>query len=281
MLPRPLIRPAELAPHIGDVRLIEACGATDAATLASRPTIVNAVRVGYSDLAARVDDAAFGGRHPLPPIEEFCKLVASWGIDATTSVAIVDSATLAMDAGARCYWMLRAIGLTDVRYVTTTMPELLAACGRNTALPPSASVATLTPAHWLMPIVDIEGIEAARQDPKRRIFDARTNPRYRGDVEPIDPVAGHIPGSRNAPFADDLETPTSMKSDEALRARYTELMKNISADNTIVYCGSGVTACQTLIAMEAAGFPNAILYVGSWSEWSRRLDKPIGRGDEI
>lgn len=270
MLPRPLIRVSELATQIGAARLIECCGAADAATIGTRSHVANSVVIGYSELSAHVEDAAYGGRHPLPPVAEFCRKVASWGIDATTPVAIVDSVTLGNDGGARCYWMLRAIGLTDVRYLATTMGDLLASVGTNACLPAKADVTTLEPGVWLRPVVDIDGVEKARTDSTRRLFDARALPRYRGEVEPIDPVAGHIPGAHSAPFADDLATPTSMKSNDELRARYKTLLGTTPSDHVIVYCGSGVTACQTLIAMEAAGFENASLYVGSWSEWCRR-----------
>lgn len=280
MLPRPLIRVSELAAQIGAVRLIECCGAADAATIAARSHVANSVVTGYADLSAHVDDAAYGGRHPLPPVEEFSRTVASWGIDATTPVVVVDSVTLGNDGGARCYWMLRAIGLTDVRYLATTMEALLACVGAKACLPPKHNAAALAPAKWLRPVVDIDDVEKARTNPARKIFDARALPRYRGDVEPIDPVAGHIPGAHSAPFADDLATPTSMNSDDELRERYKTLIDNTPADQVIVYCGSGVTACQTIIAMEAAGYDNVSLYVGSWSEWCRRSDKPIGTGEK-
>ncbi|HVG25441.1 MAG TPA: rhodanese-like domain-containing protein [Thermoanaerobaculia bacterium] len=205
-------------------------------------------------------DPARGGRHPLPPVERWLAQVAEWGIKPETRVTVYDDQNGA-NAAARVWWMLRAIGIenVDVQHVGT---------GFSPSGARAEARATLS---WQLPTVTLQDVDRLRNDPEWRVLDVRATPRFRGDTEPIDPVAGHIPGAVNLPY-----TENSGKSPAELRAMYEELLGGVPPERLIVHCGSGVTACQTLLALEMAGLRGASLYVGSWGEWCRN-DMPIGK----
>jgi thiosulfate/3-mercaptopyruvate sulfurtransferase len=118
--------------------------------------------------------------------------------------------------------------------------------------------------------VDADEVERRRQEDATRVIDARAAARYRGETEPIDPIAGHVPGAVNLPFADQLTTDGTFESPDVLRAKYDALLGDRSPSRAIVYCGSGVTACHLLLGMAHAGLDLGELYVGSWGEWCRQ-----------
>ena len=122
---------------------------------------------------------------------------------------------------------------------------------------------------WQFPSVTADEVEAIRHDPTRKLLDVRSAVRWRGDAEPFDPVAGHIPGALNLAWNDNLGPDGRFKAPELLRAQYETLLEGTPPERLAVHCGSGVTACHTLLALEVAGLPGAALYVGSWSEWCR------------
>nr|WP_255663138.1 rhodanese-like domain-containing protein [Myxococcus sp. RHSTA-1-4] len=126
---------------------------------------------------------------------------------------------------------------------------------------------------WRLPTADIDEVERARLSPSMRVLDVRAAVRFRGEQEPIDPVAGHIPGAHNVPLSENLEG-GRFKSRDALRALYAPILSGSSPEQLIVHCGSGVTACHTLLALQRAGLTGAKLYVGSWSEWCRNPERP-------
>lgn len=202
-------------------------------------------------------DPARGGRHPLPPIERWLRQVAEWGITPETRVVIYDDQQGA-NAAARAWWMLRAIGHENV--------EVL-----GVAPAPPSPAARPYATSWLLPTATMEEVDALRRDPSWKVLDVRAAARYRGETEPIDPVAGHIPGAVNLPYMENVG-----KSPAELRAMYENLLGGLPPERLIVHCGSGVTACQTLLALDRAGLHGAALYVGSWGEWCRN-DKPVGR----
>ena len=199
-------------------------------------------------------DPAHGGRHPLPPIDQWRRQVAEWGITPETHVLVYDDQNGA-NAAARAWWMLNAIGIHDVAVENV---------GQASACPSRSD-------SWGLPTVDMAFVDAHRNDPAWRVLDVRSRERFRGDTEPIDPVAGHIPGAVNLPYTENLN-----KTPEELRAMYEQLLGNVPPDRLIVHCGSGVTACHTLLALAMAGLHGASLYVGSWGEWCRN-DMPIGK----
>lgn len=221
---------------------------------------------------SRPCDPRFGGRHPLPEPEHGSRVLARLGIRTTTPVVAYDDAGGAL-AAARVWWMLRAAGHEHVRVLDG---GLAAAQRAGLALVagevPDASSEDATlrvTAFDRLPTVDADDVERVRLDPSWLLLDVRAPERYRGEVEPLDPVAGHIAGAVNAPYAENLGGDGCFLAPEALRARYEALLAGRSPSRVIVSCGSGVTACHTLLAMEHAGLAGARLYVGSWSEWCR------------
>lgn len=209
-------------------------------------------------------DPSRGGRHPLPPIERWTKLLGQWGIGPETRVAIYD-ADDASNAAARAWWMLRAVGHENVSVLDGGLSGLSLTTEITTPTPRDPYPATA----WQLPTVDIDDVNRLRRDPDWKVLDVRSEPRFRGEAEPIDPIAGHIPGAVNLFFANNMEG-GRFKSAAALREQYEALLQNTPPDHLIVHCGSGVTACHTLLALEVAGLTGAALYVGSWSEWCRR-----------
>jgi len=223
-----------------------------------------------SQLSAASDpgfDPKHGGRHPLPPLERWTRLLGQWGIGPETPVVIYDEAD-GSNAAARAWWMLRAVGHKNVSVMDGGFRAAVARGERVTT--ESAPVIPRDPYpadRWLLPTVEMNDV--AQLQPGWKILDVRSAPRYRGETEPIDPIAGHIPGAVNLPFAENLAANGRFKSPAELRAQYETLLDGTPPERLIVHCGSGVTACQTLLALDMAGLPGASLYVGSWSEWCR------------
>lgn len=235
-----------------------------------------------ADLESRLStasDPAFdpraGGRHPLPPLERWTRQLGAWGIRPDANVVIYDDQSGA-NAAARAWWMLRAVGHERVAVLDGGLPAAIAA-----GLPLTSEASRRDDAgepypatQWLRPVVDLDTVDRLRRDPNWRVLDVRSRERFRGETEPIDPIAGHIPGAINLPYAENLEQ-GRFKSASELRTLYQQLLGDVPPDRVIIHCGSGVTACHTLLALDAAGLRGAALYVGSWSEWCRV------RGDEV
>ncbi len=226
------------------------------------------------DLAAPAPDPARGGRHPLPDLEAFAATLGRWGITPASRVVAYDDQNGA-NAASRLWWLLRALGHAHVQVVDGGLQALQAAGHALTAELPSPDAQPAYPhPGWRAGLADIDEVEQARQAGDRRVIDVRAAFRYRGEREPIDPIAGHIPGVRNAPFADNLAADGTFKSADELRALLTAALDGVAPARAIIHCGSGVTACHTLLALERAGLPGAKLYVGSWSEWCRNPARP-------
>lgn len=209
------------------------------------------------------------GRHPLPAKDEWLKKVQQWGIDRNTQVVLYDDAGGA--GAARMWWMLRWLGHGKVAVLDGGWPAWLAV-GEDaveTAIPSSPKRASddYSDCPPLTRLYEAEQIASEKQV----LLDARDEARYRGEVEPIDPVAGHIPGARCFPFTSNLEEGGHFKSKQQLAERFSNL-----AGDVVSYCGSGVTACHNILAMVHAGLPEPALYAGSWSEWitdpSRKIE---------
>lgn len=213
-------------------------------------------------------DPARGGRHPLPSIEEWCRTLGGWGIAPSTRVVVYDEQAGANSA-ARAWWMLRSVGHEQVAVLDGGLAAAVAAGMELTSEETAVTPRSPYPCErWIRPTVDIDEVDSLRSDPAWRVVDVRSATRYAGVEEPIDPVAGHIPGAINVPFAENLED-GRFKSPEALRALYEGRLAGVGAEQVVVHCGSGVTACHTLLALEIAGMRGASLFVGSWSEWCR------------
>ena len=225
------------------------------------------------DLASPAPDPAHGGRHPLPSLPGFAATLGRWGIAPSSRVVAYDDQGGA-NAAARLWWLLRAVGHRDVQVVDGGLAALRDAGFALTTDEPAPTPQPPYPCTALVgALAGIDEVERARGAADRRLIDVRAAFRFRGDSDPFDPVAGHIPGARNAPYAENLRADQTFKSADELRAQLTGVLDGIAPAQAIVQCGSGVTACHTLLALERAGLPGAKLYVGSWSEWCRRPDR--------
>lgn len=219
-------------------------------------------------------DAAKGGRHPLPSIESFSKTLGSLGISPKSHVVIYDQSNGAL-AAARFWWMLKAVGHQKVQVLNGGLAEAEKQnfpTNNEKVQPKQASFYPIE--NWKLPMAEISEVESVSKNEDYRVIDVRASNRYKGEIEPIDPVAGHIPGAINIPLSENLGSNNLFLPSKELKVKYKKLLGDTKSENTIVHCGSGVTACHTLLALNYAGFEIPKLYVGSWSEWCRN-DKPI------
>jgi thiosulfate/3-mercaptopyruvate sulfurtransferase len=215
------------------------------------------------------------GRHPLPSPAAFTAFLARNGVGNTSTIIAYD------DAGgpyaARLWWLSRWIGLTNIMLLDGGITKWVAE-GRALAreVPVAKPVALRGHADPLM-VLNADEVEAGLKTSAMTLIDARAAERFRGDVEPIDPVAGHIPGAKNRFFKDNLNADLTMRNPAEIRAAFQPLL-NADAANTVHQCGSGVTACANIFAMEYAGLKGSKLYAGSWSEWIADPARPIVKG---
>ena len=222
-----------------------------------------------TQLADIKEDAALGGRHPLPTVEQFSKTLIDLGIAPETWVVVYDDKNGA-NAAARFWWMLRSIGHEKVQVLSGGIQAAIqAGFPTSSAVEVPTQVESYPIQSWQWPTIDLQGMDDLIQKDNFVVIDVRESQRYKGETEPIDLVAGHIPGATNIPFMENLDANGFFLSPEELKAKYQKAFENISDDNRVVHCGSGVTACHTLLALAIADLPIPKLYVGSWSEWSR------------
>lgn len=217
------------------------------------------------------------GRHPLPDPRMLADRLGAWGLDASKQLVAYDDAGGAM--AARLWWLARWLGHDAVAVLDGGFPAWVHAGHPVTADVPTPEPARFEPALRPELAVDAARVDALRTDPARRLFDARAPERYRGDVEPIDPVAGHIPGARCLPFSENLRD-GRFRSAAELAERYRAALGDVPASEAVVYCGSGVTACHAVLAAAHAGLDGLRLYPGSWSEWITDPSRPVARGEE-
>jgi thiosulfate/3-mercaptopyruvate sulfurtransferase len=206
-----------------------------------------------------------GGRHPLPDPAVLQAAMRRAGVHEDRPVVVYDD--WQGRAAARCWWLLRWAGHQDVRVLDGGWSAWLEAGGATEEGSPDPDPGDLTVRPGGMPVVDAAGVPAVET-----LVDARAPERYRGDVEPIDPVAGHVPGAVNVPTEANLGPDGRFRS----AADLAEVYAGVAGD-VAVYCGSGVTACHDLLALERLGVP-AALYAGSWSEWVTDPSRPVERG---
>ncbi|MGH1518652.1 sulfurtransferase [Chryseobacterium sp. JK1] len=227
-----------------------------------------------TDLAEIGENAAFGGRHPLPSVEKFAETLSDLGIPEGAHIVVYDDKN-ASNAAARAWWMLKSFGFENVQVLDGGMQAAEKAgvefsSGEETF--DKASV--IQKNQWKLPISSLEIVENDLKEDSSTVIDVRDAYRYNGESEPIDLVAGHIPGAINIPFSENLDENGIFLQPEILKEKYKKLLEN-KPEHLIIHCGSGVTACHTILALDYAGFPIPDLYVGSWSEWSRREGKEI------
>ncbi|MEW6703686.1 MAG: sulfurtransferase [Pseudomonadota bacterium] len=220
-------------------------------------------------------DGRFRGRHPLPPRERFAALAGALGITPATQVVVYD-AQGGMFA-ARAWWMLRWIGHRSVALLDGGVQAWQAAGGALVTGVPARNAAAAPYPIALQGMPTLEVGELLQRLGSVTVIDARAPERYRGEVEPLDRVAGHIPGALNRFLQHNLQPDGRFKSAAALREEFAPLLAGADPSRVVHQCGSGVSACVNLLAMEHAGLGGSALYPGSWSEWSSDPARPVAR----
>lgn len=216
------------------------------------------------------------GRHPLPEPGQLRALFSCYGIGQDTEVVAYDDGGGAL--AARLWWLLRWMGHARVRLLDGGFAAWQAAglpVSRDEPAPGSGRFEG-RPGH--MPVRDARQVAEGLAAGTLSLLDARAEERFLGRVEPIDPVAGHVPGAVNVPFSGNLTADNRFQPGESLARRYAPLVAGREPAGIVCMCGSGVTACHGIFALELAGMPGAALYPGSWSEWIRSPDRPVARG---
>ena len=262
-------------PGGGPIRLLDVRWRLD------RPDGRGDFRAGHLPGAVYVDlehelaapGVATRGRHPLPSPESLQRSARAWGLHAGDTVVVYDD--LGNLSSARAWWMLRDAGVADVRVLDGALRAWIdAGFEIETGDRPPPEPGDVVLASGALRSIDIDEVAALAIDGV--LLDARAAERYRGDVEPIDPRAGHIPGAISAPTAENIDAGGRLLAPAALRERFTAL--GVRADAPVgVYCGSGVTASHEALALAVAGF-EPVLYPGSWSEWSNHPDRLVATG---
>lgn len=215
------------------------------------------------------------GRHPLPTPETAADSFSNWGIDTEVQVVIYDDNV--GQVASRVWWMLRWLGHDKVAVMDGGWDRWRKEARSETANVPVIERRTFTPQNRPHIIADVDHVNAVKEDSGYRLIDARTEARFRGDVEPIDPVAGHIPGAVCGAFEDNVALDGQWKSQEELRERFRQIIGEVDISHVICYCGSGVSACHNLLGLVHAGLGDAQLYPGSWSEWITDPARSVGR----
>ena len=226
-----------------------------------------------SQLAVLPNDFADGGRHPLPSINKFAETLQQLGITNDSQVIVYDDKSGA-NAAARFWWMLKSIGHEKVQVLNGGIQEAEKVnfpINNNIEIPKTVEPYKFE--DWKLHTAEINEVEKHSLNKNYIVIDVRENNRYRGEIEPIDLVAGHIPGAINVPFSTNLNENGQFLSPMELKEKYQTIFGNIKSENIIIHCGSGVTACHSLLAIDYAGLAIPKLYAGSWSEWSRNTKK--------
>ncbi|MBC6991234.1 sulfurtransferase [Hymenobacter sp. BT491] len=267
----PIIRPQELVKlkDAPELVLIDARAGADAQARYEAQHLSGAFWVDLEqELAHKTANPADGGRHPLPSAQAFSELLGQLGITPASHVVVYDDKSGA-NAAARFWWMLSALGHRAVQVLDGGLNAALAVGFPTSATAPKRPGGAPYPQHtWSLPTATVQDVERAVQHESELVIDVRDAFRYRGEQEPIDLIAGHIPGAVNIPFSSNLDAEGFFLSPALLKAQYDQALADRQPTDVIVHCGSGVTACHTLLAMAHAGFEVPKLYVGSWSEWS-------------
>ena len=278
-----LISASQLAAHIDDPKwvvvdcrhdLVNLAAGRDGYAIGHLPGAVFADIETVLSGAKRGADGAFLGRHPLPEKEALADALRDFGIGDDTQVVAYD-AHGGMFA-ARLWWLLRWLGHEAVAVLDGGMAAWQALGQPLSNQVPVKPLGSLTVRAPFVPTVTVREVMDNLDSGKRIVIDARAADRFRGENETIDPVGGHIPGAKNRFFKDNLQADGRFKEAQQLRGEFGALIDD--PEQAIMQCGSGVTACHNLLALEVAGMPGASLYPGSWSEWVGDPARPVAKG---
>lgn len=270
-----LISPTDLAAHAGDPVWVLLDCRFDLTNPDAGPALYAASHIPgarYVHLDHDLSGAKTGsnGRHPLPSVDEMAARFGQLGIGPGVQVVLYDG-DIGMYA-ARAWWMLRYLGHEAVAVLDGGYARWVAEGHAVTTEVPATVTRVFTPApraDWRLSVSDVQaGVEGV-------LVDARSPERFRGINETLDPVGGHIPGACNYFFQQNLTPEKTFKSPEALRMQWTTLLAGRPASDVVMYCGSGVTACHNLLALEVAGLSGARIYPGSWSEYCADRSRPV------
>jgi thiosulfate/3-mercaptopyruvate sulfurtransferase len=280
-MPTTLVAAAELATHLDDPGWV----VVDCRFDLARP---DSGREGYAaghipgaryahldeDLSSNITPQS--GRHPLPDADTLSATLGRWGIDNHTQVVAYDAVNGAY--AARLWWLMRWLGAERVAVLDGGFKAWT-----DAALPVTTALPTAMPARFAATprdamLLDAAAVGQIATDPSWRLLDARAPERYAGAVEPLDTKAGHVPGAHNYPFTGNLGPDGRFLPTAQLKARLERSLGGVAADHAVMMCGSGVTACHNLLALECAGLKGARLYAGSWSEWILDPARPIALG---
>lgn len=280
-----LIEPSELAEHLTDPDWVvmdcrfELTRPDWGAAAHAQGHVPNALYAHLDrDLSGPVTSTS--GRHPLPSVEAFVATLSAWGVDEVVQVVAYDQNNGAY--ASRLWWMLRWVGHSPVAVLNGGFTAW-----HQAGLPVSQQPHVRQPRRFtprpapagVISTAELETLRAGGQlaSGARTLVDARGADRFAGQNETIDPVAGHVPGAINAPFARNLDSQGRFLPAGVLRSQWLETLRGQSPSEVIAMCGSGVTACHNLLALETAGLTGAQLYAGSWSEWIRDAARPVAQ----
>jgi thiosulfate/3-mercaptopyruvate sulfurtransferase len=273
-----LVTAQELAAHLQDPDWVSIdcrfdLARPEAGEAAYRASHIPGAVYAHLDRDLSAPRTAVSGRHPLPDPVRLASLFSSWSIHPGTTVVAYDDAGGAY--AARLWWLLRWMGHDKVGLLDGGLSAWQAAGLPLTTAVPERRSSQFAGRAGSMPTIDTSGVEQSIARRGLRLLDARSANRFHGRDETIDPVAGHIPGAISAPFQENLTPDGRFRGVAELRARFDRLLQGAATDQTACMCGSGVTACHNLFAMELAGLTGARLYPGSWSEWIRSPQRPV------
>ncbi len=232
----------------------------------------------FADIDTQLSGKKTGlnGRHPLPHHDDLVETFREWGINGDTQIVAYDAQ--GGQFASRLWWLARWLGHKRVALLDGGWPKWLSDARLSSREAPKRLRGNFTASDSTMPLVTVHQVLQSLNSHDRTLLDARTPERYRGEQEPIDPVAGHIPGARNRPWQQNLNPDQTFKSPRELRSEFEALLGSGTPDQITHQCGSGVTACHSVFAMELAGLPGSALYGGSWSEWIVDPARPVATG---
>jgi thiosulfate/3-mercaptopyruvate sulfurtransferase len=235
----------------------------------------------YADLLNDLSGAiskGVTGRHPLPDPQELTERLRFWGVSNDSDIVLYDDGPGAY--AARAWWLLAWLGKRDGVYVLDGGLKAWHACGLPLSLdPPQLGEGSFHGKPDPALVLTADQVQTRLEKPEVTLIDARAPARFRGEVEPIDPIAGHIPGAQCAAFTDNLGPDGRFLPAAQLKQRFAETLQGRPPEKLIAYCGSGVTACHNLFALCLAGYPLGRLYAGSWSEWINDPTRGVATGE--